>query len=84
MDDVRDAALVEHPLERLEVGDVAPHAVQRGELVVREQQPQAVVVVGRVEGDDARPLAHQLRDRPRADAPARARHQEAFVHRAAT
>ena len=56
------------------------HAHERGELVVGEQEPEPVVVVGRVEGDDARPLPDQLRDRPRADAPARARHQEAFVH----
>ena len=75
------AVLVERALERVEVGDVAAHAGERGERVVVEHQPQAVVVVGGVERDDRPALARQLRDHPRADAPVRARHQEPLVAR---
>ncbi len=63
-----DPVLVDRPLERREVGDVALDPGDPGERVVVEQQAEAVEVVGRVERDDARALPHELRDGPRADA----------------
>ena len=72
MDDVRDRVLIEDPLDRGKVRDVAGDERQLLELAGLQDLGQPPRVRPEVEPDDRRPLADQLADRPRADA-ARAR-----------
>ena len=53
---MRDAVLVEHALERLELGDVRAHPGDRVELLGIEHLTQPVVVVAGVERDHRRSL----------------------------
>ena len=76
VDDVRDPLLVERPLERRQVGDVAGDELDRGELVGGHDLLEPAAVAAEVERDDRRPLADERADRPRADAAERARDEE--------
>ena len=74
-----DRVLVDRPLERGQVGDVALDPREPGERVVVEQQAQPMEVVGGVERDDRGALRDELRDGPCADAAVGAR-DEVAVH----
>ena len=74
-----DRVLVDRPLERGQVGDVALDPREPGERVVVEQQAQAMEVVGGVERHDRGALSRELRDGPRADAAVGAR-DEIAIH----
>ncbi len=79
MDDVRDAVLVEHALERREVRDVAGDERHALPLAGIEDLGEPTVVAAEVEADDRRPFADQLPDGPRADAAQRARDEEPLL-----
>jgi hypothetical protein len=68
MDDMRDAVLVEHRVERVAVGDVAAH---ERDLGIRGE-PHAPVVGAEVEADDLRAFRSELGAGPGADTAERA------------
>ena len=76
MDDVGDAVLDDHALERREVGDVAAHVGHGAGLVVVERERDPVPVVADVERDDRVPALEQAAHRPHADGAQRARDQD--------
>ena len=73
VDDVRDAVLVERSLDRPEVGDVAHHEIDPGQLVRLQGQGDPARVATEIEGDDGHAFANERAHRPGADAPERAR-----------
>jgi len=79
MDHVRDRALVERVLDGREVGDVAAHELDAGQLLGAHHQLGAPAVFTEVEGHDRAAFAHELAAAPRADAAERAGEEPALV-----
>jgi hypothetical protein len=67
VDHVRDRVLVEHPLDELEVGDVAAHADDALGLLRLERDRQARRLLAEVEGDRLVSPVEQRAQRPGAD-----------------
>jgi hypothetical protein len=80
VDDVRDPVPVQRPVERGSVGDVATHDRNLGV----GGEPQSVVRGAEIEADDLDVLRGELRAGPGADAPQRARDEEALVRHGST
>ena len=79
MDDVRDPVLVEGPLDRGELGDVAALEHDPAEVLVARDLADPARVRRLVEGDDDGSLVGEVADGPGADAAQRARDQEALL-----
>ena len=78
MDDVGDVVIVHRPLEGSELGDVAGHQRDTGEVVRDEYLAEPASVLPDIESDDREPLADDLAHRPRADATEGTRDEEPF------
>ena len=79
MDDAGDLVLVQHPLERGQLGDVAPDELDLGH-VIPEDELEAMPGVAEIEADDADAGVEQRSRGPRADAPEDPRHEGALRH----
>ena len=79
MDDPRDLVLVEHPLERVEVGDVAADERHAG-CVLAEHEVEPRRVLAEVVADDVVAVGeHRARD-PGAEAAEDAGDEDALAH----
>ena len=75
---LRDVVIVHRPLEGSELGDVAGHQRDSGEVVRDEYLAEPASVLPDIETDDREPLADDLAHRPRADATEGTRDEEPF------
>ena len=76
MDDVADAVLVDHPLDLLEVRDVAAHERHALDRVRSHDELNPGGIVADVEADDGRSLVREDLARPGPEAAERTRHEE--------
>ncbi len=79
MDDARDRAVVEHVLQRVEVGDVAAHE-RHAVDVLAEHEPQAARVLPEVVPDHLVPIREDRAGDPRTEAAEHAGDEDSLAH----